>query len=67
MWRGMSRTALALPLGLLGFAFYVGAVVALADRVIGTHWALEMLYFLVAGIAWAFPARWLMLWAGGKR
>ena len=64
---GMSRIAIAVPLGLLGFALYVGVVVALGDLVLGRHWALEMLYFLFAGIAWAFPARWLMMWAAGKR
>lgn len=63
----MSRTALALLIGLSGFGLYVMAVVALADHVLGRHWALEALYFAVAGIAWVFPARRLMLWASGAR
>lgn len=64
---GMSRIAIAVPLGLLGFLLYVGLVVALADRVIGAHWMLQTLYYLVAGIAWVFPAKWLMVWAAGQR
>ena len=31
----MSRIAIAVPLGLVGFALYVGAVVALGDLVLG--------------------------------
>ncbi len=61
---GMSRAAIAVPLGLIGFLAYVMVVVALADHVIGLHWLAEVLYFAVAGIAWVFPARRLMLWAG---
>jgi Protein of unknown function (DUF2842) len=64
----MSRIAIAVPLGLLGFLLYIGAVVALADHVLALHWALQLPYFLVAGVAWALPAHWLMLWAarGGR-
>ncbi len=60
---GMSRTAIAVPLGLLVFALYLGAVVALADHVLELHWALQVPYFLVAGIGWAFPAKSLFVWA----
>ena len=63
----MSRIAIAVPLGLLGFALYVAGVVALADHVLPLHWALQLPYFLLAGVAWALPAHWLMLWAAGKR
>jgi len=59
----MSRRLIALVLGLVGFALYVGAVVMLADHVVAAHWALQLAYFLVAGLAWAWPARALMLWA----
>ena len=66
--RRMSRTVIAVPLGLLSFVLYVGVVVVLADSVVGLHWALQLPYFLVAGIAWAFPAKWLIVWAahGGR-
>lgn len=60
---GMSRTSLALVVGLLGVFLYVIAVVSLADLVIGTHWVLEAVYYLVAGVAWAVPAKWLVAWA----
>ena len=63
----MSRIPIAVVVGLLGFAAYVALVVALADHVITQHWALQVPFFLVAGIVWAFPAKWLMFWAAGQR
>lgn len=62
----MSRIALALLLGLAGFTLYVGVAVTLADQVLGTHWAVELLYFLLAGTLWAIPARRLMLSAAAR-
>ncbi|MBW8270433.1 DUF2842 domain-containing protein [Caldovatus aquaticus] len=62
-----ARTGLALLIGLLGFALYVGGIVALADRVRGLHWAVEALYFALAGVLWVPPARALLLWAAGRR
>lgn len=58
------RILFATVVGLLGFLLYVGAVVALADHVIGRHWTLVASYFVVVGVAWAWPARALLLWAG---
>jgi hypothetical protein len=60
---GMPRALLALLLGLAGFLLYVGVVVALADWVLHLHWLVQLAYFLVAGVAWAWPAKALMFWA----
>ncbi len=62
-----ARTGLALLIGLIGFILYVAGAIALADHVRGLHWAVEALYFLLAGVLWVFPARTLMLWAAGAR
>ena len=59
----MSRTPIALFLGLTGFALYVMAVVALADFVLPLHWLVQFAYFAIVGIAWAWPAKALMFWA----
>lgn len=64
--QGMSRIALALPLGLLGFFAYLGMAMVLADQVLDQHWLVQGAYYLVAGTFWALPAHWLMLWAGHK-
>lgn len=58
----MSRGAIALAVGLVGFTAYVALVVALADHVIPLHWALGLAYYLVAGLAWTWPAARLMRW-----
>ncbi len=63
----MSRTPIAVIGGLLGFFFYVAAVLALGDSVLKLHWALQAVYFVLAGSLWVFPVRWLMLWAAGRR
>lgn len=58
--RKLVATALLLP-GLVAYA--LGAMV-LADHV-PAHWLAKLVYFIVAGIAWAFPARALLRWAEG--
>jgi hypothetical protein len=66
MCPSMSRAAVAVLIGLLGFLLYVAAVVALADLVLSMHWLVQALYFVVAGVAWAWPAQRLMYWAARK-
>ncbi len=64
--RPSPRVLIALPLGLAGFVGYIALAVTLADRLTGLHWALQALYFVVAGVLWALPAHFLMLWAAGR-
>jgi hypothetical protein len=59
----MSRSLIALLGGVLGFVLYVMAVVALADHVLPLHWLVQVLYFAVVGVLWAWPAKALMFWA----
>ena len=63
----MSRIPFAVIAGLAGFIAYVGAAVALADRVVALHWTVQLAYFLLAGMLWVPPAHYLVLWAGRKR
>lgn len=62
----MTRIAFATIAGVAGFLLYIGAVVALADVVVPLHWTLQLLYYTVAGILWAWPAKWLMAWAARR-
>jgi hypothetical protein len=64
--RPSPRVLIAAPLGLVGFVAYIALAVTLADRLAGLHWALQALYFVVAGVLWALPAHFLMLWAAGR-
>ena len=63
----MSRIPVAVLIFVVGFAAYVGAAVVLADHVLGLHWTVQAVYFVVAGVAWAWPARALMFWAARHR
>lgn len=63
----MSRVPIAVVGGLVGLAAYIGAAATLADRLAGMHWAVQGLYYALAGSLWVFPVRWLMLWAARMR
>jgi hypothetical protein len=60
---GMSRPTIALLAGLAGFIAYVVVVLLLADHVLRLHWIVQFVFFAVAGIAWVWPAKRLMVWA----
>ena len=63
----MSRTSIASIAGIVFVLVYMFAAVTVPDLIGRMHWTLEALYWLVAGIVWVFPIRWLMLWSAGKR
>jgi len=58
----VGRGPVALVVGLVGFFAYVLVALELAERLEGAHWAVEFLFFAVAGIVWAFPAARLIRW-----
>ena len=62
----MSRVPIAVFAGVGGLILYVMAVVALADHVLGLNWAIQAVYYVVAGIAWVFPMQKLMYWAARR-
>jgi hypothetical protein len=53
--------------GLAGFVAYLAVAVTLYDAVARTNWAVQAVYFVIAGLLWVLPARWLMLWAAHQR
>jgi hypothetical protein len=59
----MSRSAMAALIGVGGFLVYIVVVLVLADHVRALHWTVELLFFAVAGIAWVWPAKRLIVWA----
>ncbi len=53
--------------GALAFlAFYVWAVIAIADRLPESMW-IDLIFYAVAGIAWGVPLIPLLRWAEGGR
>ena len=59
----MSRSAIAAIAGLTGFLAYVVVVLLAADWVRHAHWAIELLFFALAGVLWVWPAKRLIAWA----
>ena len=59
----MSRTAIAALAGIAGFLAYVVLVLLAADHVRDLHWLVELVFFAAAGVAWVWPAKWLITWA----
>ncbi len=43
------------------FLLYIGAVLALWD-LIPDHWAFSLIFFIIFGVAWAFPMKPVMAW-----
>lgn len=63
----MSRPTLATLAGLVFVLVYIVAATAVPEIFGRMHWAAEALYWCVAGVAWVFPIRWLMLWSVYRR
>ncbi len=62
----MSRPLAALLIGLVGLTAYVLVVMILGDWVLEMHGIIQLVYFAVAGIIWAWPAKWLIYWSARK-
>ncbi len=63
----MSRTSIAIMAAIVGLLVYLVAVLAIADLVLPLHWAVQAVYFVLAGSLWVLPIRWLMYWSVHKR
>ena len=55
------RKAIGLLAFLAGIAVYVSLAIVVAD-LLPDHWALDLLYFAVAGTLWVWPAARLVRW-----
>lgn len=45
---------------------YIVAAVVIGEKLSGQHWAISVIYYTVAGIAWALPLRPLLQWMHAK-
>ncbi len=63
----MSRSTIASLAGILFVLAYMVIAITLPDYFPRLPWPVEALYWLVAGVIWVFPVRWLMLWSVHKR
>jgi uncharacterized protein DUF2842 len=46
----------------VGLAVYALVIAALAGRFMPEHWAVQALFYCIAGIAWVWPAARLVRW-----
>ena len=51
---------------LIFLAIYVIAAMLIGVRLTDSHWLLQLLFYLLAGICWALPLRPLMRWMHAK-
>jgi hypothetical protein len=63
----MSRVPVATFAGLMFVIAWIAAATLLADHVRPLSWVVQAIYYPIAGFAWVFPVRWLMLWAVHQR
>ena len=63
----MSRVPLATLAVISLVVAWIAAAAVLADYVRPLHWTVQAIYYPIAGFAWVFPARWLMLWGARMR
>ncbi|MCX8132975.1 MAG: DUF2842 domain-containing protein [Roseococcus sp.] len=63
----MQRTTLAFLIGAVGFVAYIVMVATIGDFFVRQHWALQLVYYVAAGVVWVFPARRLLLWGAARR
>lgn len=61
------RVLIAALAGLALVAGWIAAAAVLGDHVRGLPILVQFAYYAVAGFAWVFPVRWLMLWAARLR
>jgi len=57
-WRHFLVAILIVPALLV----YISLALWLADWVTGRHWALDLLFYLLAGLIWIPPAGWVTGW-----
>ena len=55
-----TRRLLGMIVLIFGLVVYCTLVVALAVTILPINTIVDFLFYLVAGIAWVFPARWLI-------
>lgn len=57
-WRHLIVAVCLVP----GMSVYVILCLYLSEFVVGFHWGLDLAYFIVAGLAWLFPAGRVISW-----
>lgn len=62
-----ARPRIAAAAGIAFMLAYIVLAITVPDWTGRLPWPLEAVYWLVAGVLWVIPVRWLLLWSVGKR
>ena len=62
-----ARPCIAAVAGIAFMLVYIVVAITVPDWTGRLPWPMEALYWLVAGVLWVLPIRWLLLWSVGKR
>ncbi|RMF10060.1 MAG: DUF2842 domain-containing protein [Alphaproteobacteria bacterium] len=52
---------------IVGLVFYAAGVVKLSSMFLPIHWLVDLVYYVIAGVAWVVPAGLLLKWAARGR
>ncbi len=61
------RKAIAMVVTLLFIAIYAAAAATIGSNITGAPGVVQLLFYVVAGVAWAFPLKPLMAWMNAPR
>ena len=61
MWIG-NRKIIGMVFLIIGLAVYTLSAVFVAVTYLPNHWLIQLVYYTIVGIGWAFPAKHLLVW-----
>ena len=61
-----SRSFIGMATMIIGLTLYAFLAAGIGNLIGDWHWALQMIYYLVAGLIWLYPAKKLLQWMGGQ-
>lgn len=60
------RKLIGMILLMLFLIVWIAVAVVIGGRLTGAHWLVSLIFYIVAGIGWAFPLKPLMRWMHAK-
>ena len=61
-----SRSGIGMLILIVGLTLYAFLAAAIGEQLEDFGLAVQMIYYLIAGIVWIFPVKKLLQWMGGK-
>lgn len=61
-----SRSFIGMAAMIIGLTLYAFLAAGIGNLIGEWHLAIQMSYYLVAGLAWLYPAKKLLQWMGGQ-